>query len=223
MNEHTKVRVWDIPTRLFHWVLAALVSVSIYTGLDGGFEEMDYHMISGYSILGLVVFRVIWGFIGGHYARFCTFLRLGKVVPYTQNLFKRDQAPAAGHNPLGALSVLAMLLVLLTQAVTGLFANDDLFLEGPLVHLASDEFSDLMTTIHHYSVEALYVLIGLHLLAIVFYELFKRQRLILPMLTGHKQLPATSVTEISLMRELSSALILISALAGGVYYLVNFV
>jgi len=223
MNEHIKVRVWDIPTRLFHWVLAALVSVSIYTGLDGGFEEMDYHMLSGYSILGLVLFRVIWGFIGGHYARFCTFLNPGKVVSYTQNLFKPDQAPAAGHNPLGALSVLAMLLVLLTQAVTGLFANDDLFLEGPLVHLASDEFSDFMTTIHHYSAEALYVLIGLHLLAIVFYELFKRQRLILPMLTGHKQLPATAVTEIGLMRELTTALILISALAGGVYYLVNFV
>lgn len=223
MNEHTKVRVWDIPTRLFHWVLAALVSVSIYTGLDGGFEEMDYHMLSGYSILGLVLFRVIWGFIGGHYARFCTFLKPRKVVSYTQNLLERDQAPAAGHNPLGALSVLAMLLVLLTQAVTGLFANDDLFLEGPLVHLASDEFSDLMTTIHHYSAEALYVLIGLHLFAIVFYELFKRQRLILPMLTGHKQLPATAVTEIGLMRELTSALILISALVGGVYYLVNFV
>ena len=63
MNEHAKVRVWDIPTRLFHWVLAALVSVSIYTGLDGGFEEMDYHMLSGYSILGLVLFRVIWGLL----------------------------------------------------------------------------------------------------------------------------------------------------------------
>lgn len=223
MDEHIKVRVWDIPTRLFHWSLAVLVSVSIYTGLDGGFEEMDYHMLSGYGILALVTFRIAWGFVGGHYARFFTFLPPAQIVPYTRSLFKREQAPSAGHNPLGGLSVVAMLLVLLTQAVTGLFANDDLFLEGPLVHRATDEFSDTMTTIHHYSSDVLYVLIGLHLLAIVFYELFKRQRLILPMLTGRKQLQAPELNELGLVRELLSSLVLISVLAGGVYYLVNFV
>lgn len=223
MSTKNKIRVWDIPVRLFHWSLVILVAISIYTGRNGGFEEMDYHMLSGYAILALVTFRIVWGFVGSHHARFLTFIKPGEIIPYARGLFGRTETPAVGHNPLGALSVIAFLLVLLTQAVTGLFANDDLFLEGPLVHLVEDEFSDRMTTIHHYSSEVLYVLIGLHLLAILLYEFYKKQKLILPMITGRKLLTAEHGEDIGIVRELLSALVLFGALSGGVYYLVNFV
>ena len=223
MTTAMKKRVWDIPLRLFHWSLVILVATCIYTGNNGGFSEMDYHMLSGYAILTLVVFRVAWGFIGGRRARFWAFIKPAGLIPYLKDLFSRDQKASLGHNPLGGISVLAMLAVLLTQAMTGLFANDDLFLEGPLVHLVEDEFSDQMTSIHHISAEILYVLVGLHLVAILFYEIYKGQRLILPMITGRKLSVEEGGSDISLARELVSALVLISALSGAVYYLVNYV
>ena len=183
---------------------------------------MDYHMISGYGILTLVIFRVIWGLIGSTHSRFRSFVNLSELIPYTRRLLKRDQAKIAGHNPLGALSIIAMLLVLGTQATTGLFANDDIFLKGPLVHLVDDATSDRLTTVHHFCAKALYVLIGLHLAAIIFHEIYKRERLLLPMISGYKKGLPASVDKPSFRREYVTASGLLATCAGFVYWLVKY-
>lgn len=218
-----KQRVWDLPLRLFHWALALLVAFSLYTGINGGFREMDYHMMSGYGILTLVIFRVIWGIIGSTHSRFRSFINLSELIPYTRRLLNRDQTSIAGHNPLGALSIVAMLLVLGTQATTGLFANDDISLEGPLVHLVDDATSDRLTTVHHFCAKALYVLIGLHLTAIIFHELCQKDRLVLPMISGYKKGLPTSADKPSFMRESVNASILLAACAGFIYWLIKYV
>ena len=218
-----KQRVWDLPLRLFHWSLSLLVAFSLYTGINGGFSEMDYHMISGYGILTLVIFRVIWGLIGSTHSRFRSFVNLSELIPHTRRLLKRDQAKIAGHNPLGALSIIAMLLVLGTQATTGLFANDDIFLEGPLVHLVDDATSDRLTTVHHFCAKALYVLIGLHLAAIIFHEIYQRERLVLPMISGYKKGLPAPVDKPSFTREYVTASGLLATCAGFVYWLVKYV
>lgn len=222
-SKPTKQRVWDLPLRLFHWTLVLLVTFSLYTGINGGFKEMDYHMLSGYGILTLVIFRVIWGIIGTKHSRFRSFINLPELIPYSKRLLHRDKTSIAGHNPLGALSIVAMLLVLSTQATTGLFANDDIFLEGPLVHLVDDATSDRLTTVHHFCAKVLYVLIGLHLAAIIFHELYQRDRLILPMISGYKKGLSTSADKPSLVRESVTASILLAACAGFVYWLIKYV
>lgn len=231
-----KIRVWDIPVRLFHWSLVALVAVCIYTGNTGGFKEMDYHMLSGYIILALILFRIAWGFAGTRYAKFSAFIKPRLIAGYAKGLFNKTSGTTVGHNPLGALSVLALLLVLGTQVSTGLFANDDIFIEGPLAHLVDDETSDELTSIHHLNVKVLYGLLGLHVLAILFYELFKRERLLLAMISGHKRVTqADSATKtgaaanaaapvsirFSWIREVLAAALLMAAAAAIVYYLIN--
>jgi cytochrome b len=219
----TATRIWDLPLRLFHWALVVLVSISIYTGLSGGFYEMDYHMMSGYGILALVLFRIIWGFIGSTHSRFVSFVSLRSLLPYSRRLFRREPSSMPGHNPLGALSVLAFIAVLIIQASTGLFANDDIFLEGPLTHLVSDETSDLLTTVHHINVKVLFGLLGLHLLAIAFHELYKNERLVSPMFTGKKKGFDTNATKPVPVIELGTAMAILAMTAGFVYGLITYV
>ena len=222
-----KVRVWDLPVRLFHWLLFVLVTISLYTGFTGGFYEMDYHMLSGYGILGLVLFRIGWGFFGSTYSRFSSLVRPGEILPYLRDLKHGVHKPAAGHNPLGGLSVIAMLLVLALQATTGMFANDDIMLEGPLVHLVSDETSDQLTSIHHYNKWLLLVLLTLHILAIAFYEIIKKERLILPMISGRKEAVIVAdgkpslAKEPSLVKEVGAAICVGLIAAGITYYIVT--
>ncbi|MDZ7684035.1 MAG: cytochrome b/b6 domain-containing protein [Gammaproteobacteria bacterium] len=167
--------VWDLPTRIFHWLLVVLVSLSLYTGFVGGFEEMDWHMYSGYAILTLILFRLAWGVFGSYNARFTTFVRgPGAIMAYVRSL--RSSPPGVGHSPLGGVSVLAILLAICVQAATGLFATDDIFIEGPLVHLVSDDMSGELTRIHNLNRWIIIALIGLHLTAIAFYQLIKTGR-----------------------------------------------
>lgn len=185
------VRVWDLPTRLFHWSLVLLVAVSIYTGNVGGLREMDLHKLSGYAILALVLFRLVWGFVGSPRSRFADFVRGPRaVLAYTRSLLGKAHQSFAGHNPMGGLSVVAMLLSLLLQAVTGLFARDDILTEGPLVKYVSNGMSRTLTGIHHLNATVLYVLIGLHLAAVFGYLFFRKDNLIKPMLTGRKVVAA---------------------------------
>lgn len=223
--KNQKVRVWDGPLRVFHWSLVILIAVSIYTGEVGGFQEMDYHMQSGYVLLGLILFRIVWGFLGSYHARFVNFTRVRALPDYVRGLFNRGKT-SVGHNPLGALNVYALLIVVLIQAITGLFADDDIFTSGPLVHLISSDTGDLITSIHHINAKVLYVLIALHLVAILFYEFFHRDRLILPMITGKKALPEDAAQQVEpprVWRELITAVVIGGIAAGGVYYLINYV
>nr|MDJ0876797.1 cytochrome b/b6 domain-containing protein [Desulfobacterales bacterium] len=190
MNEHASTRtvlVWDLPLRLFHWTTLVLVAICLLTG-KLGLDWLNVHMTSGYGVLALVLFRLVWGMVGGYHARFSSFLRgPGTVWRHAAGLFKKDAPPHLGHNPLGGWSIMAMLGALLLQATAGLFANDDIFTEGPLYPLVSKAASDMLTRIHRINADVISVLIAIHILAVLFYLVVKRDNLIGPMIHGRKR------------------------------------
>jgi cytochrome b len=182
----TEVKVWDAWVRLFHWLLVVLVMVLFVTGNIGG-NWLEWHKLAGFTVLGLVIFRVIWGFAGSHHARFTSFVRgPGTVIGYMKAMLSGNAERHLGHNPMGALSVVALLLVLGVQAVTGLFANDDIMLEGPYASLVSKATSDFVTKIHHINSKILIALAVLHMLAIGYYFFAKKENLVKAMVTGRK-------------------------------------
>ena len=131
-----KARIWDLPTRLFHWVFAALIVFSFVTGKMG---QMEWHVLSGKTILALLLFRIAWGFAGGGYARFVEFVKgPGETIGYALGVLRGTARRYLGHNPLGGWSIVAMLVLVALQASTGLFATDDIYTDGPLAHLVSD-------------------------------------------------------------------------------------
>lgn len=179
-------RVWDLPTRLFHWALAGAVTAATVTGKIGG-EWIEWHGRSGLFILGLVIFRLVWGFVGSPTARFASFVR----GPAAIRAYLRGQWQGIGHNPLGALAVLALLGLTAAQVASGLFANDDITFQGPLAALISKEDSDHARALHTLVFYGLSAVVGLHLAAIAFYTRVKKQSLVKPMLTGwHEPHPA---------------------------------
>ncbi|MDZ7868702.1 MAG: cytochrome b/b6 domain-containing protein [Rheinheimera sp.] len=181
---HT-IRVWDLPTRLFHWALVACVIGLVITANIGG-SWMEWHGRLGYAVLSLLLFRIVWGFIGGHWSRFGSFL----YGPSAVLAHLRGMSPTehrVGHNPLGMLSVLALMAVLLLQVSTGLFSDDEIAFTGPLVGLVSGDTVS-QATWYHKSVGKLLLiaLVALHLLAILFYRWFKKDNLVRPMVLGDK-------------------------------------
>jgi cytochrome b len=174
-----KAYVWDLPTRLFHWSLVILVVAAFVTAKVGG-NAMVWHGRIGLAIIGLLVFRIVWGFVGSTYARFLQFVR----GPGTIRAYLRGEWSGLGHNPLGALSVLALLGILTIQATTGLFSNDDIAFEGYLVPLIGMEASSSITGFHHLLEKILMALVALHVGSIVFYAHVKKHNLVKPMLTG---------------------------------------
>ncbi|HNQ75660.1 MAG TPA: cytochrome b/b6 domain-containing protein [Pseudothauera hydrothermalis] len=181
-----RIRVWDLPTRLFHWSMVAVVAGAILTGLNGG-NMMVHHQRLGVILVGLIAFRLAWGFLGSHTARFGSFVRgPGAIVAYL-----RGQWHGIGHNPLGALSVLALLALFGFQAISGLFANDDIAFEGPLRTLVDKSTSDWITGIHASMLWWLLALVALHVGAVLFYAHAKKDNLVRPMLTGWKEVDDT--------------------------------
>lgn len=182
------IQVWDLPTRLFHWILVGLVICSFITGKIG-VSAMRYHEWSGVAILVLIVFRLVWGLIGGRQSRFSAFVKGPTAVfRYASTLFSKDSKQYIGHNPLGGWSILAMLTSLFVQAGTGLFANDDILTEGPFYYLVSKTTSDWLTGVHRLNQNILAFLVAIHLGAIIFHLVVKRENLIKPMITGRKTL-----------------------------------
>jgi cytochrome b len=175
-----KVRVWDVPTRLFHWLLVVLFAFSWWSAEQ---REMAWHQLSGTILLGLLAFRILWGFIGGSTARFTTFLKSPRrALSYLRS---RPAAATAGHNPLGGYGVIAMLTLLATQISSGLFAVDvDGVESGPLSFLVSFEAGRSAAAVHEVSFNILLGLIALHLAAVLYYTVVKRQPLIRRMITG---------------------------------------
>lgn len=180
-----KVVVWDLPVRVFHILLASLLVAAVVTAKLGG-NALEWHMKIGYALLGLLLFRVLWGFLGGSHARFSSFLRGPKAI---LSYLKNGEPWPVGHNPLGALAVVAILLVLGLQVLSGLFANDDVMIEGPFVALISKDLSDTITSWHLKGQYAIYFLIGLHLGAVFYHRLYKGEDILRPMITGRKWLP----------------------------------
>ena len=179
-----KIRIWDLPTRSFHWSLVLLIVFSFVTAKIGG-NWMYWHFYSGYAILSLITFRILWGFVGGRYARFGSFLfSPAQILQYLRNA--PNAVKTLGHNPVGSLSVFALIGFVGLQAVTGLFSNDDISEEGPLVRFVSNATSNWFTSIHNLNEKMLLVLVLTHVGAVLFYLLRKKENLIKPMISGDK-------------------------------------
>jgi len=177
-----KIRLWDLPTRLFHWGFAVAVLGAIVTDL---LENITWHSYFGYTALVLVVFRIIWGFVGPHHARFSSFV---PSVSSLKTFFKDKTVSPLGHNPLGALSVIAMLLIVLVQATSGLFTDDEISFQGPLSKFLSEDMVKIMNEIHETNHVLVYGIVALHLIAIFYYQRIKKNNLIGPMVYGDKEI-----------------------------------
>jgi cytochrome b len=197
MNEetHVEVKVWDVPIRIFHWVIALLLVFQFVTGKMGG-DLMQWHAYSGYTLLVLVVFRILWGFAGSTHARFASFLA-GPVTTlrFARRLFSRQAVPQLGHNPLGGWNVIAMIASLAFQAASGLFANDGASAEGPLAQLVSLDVSNRLTELHRWNLNLLLLLSAVHVGGVLFHWVVKKENLITPMFTGIKSVPEALVRE----------------------------
>ncbi len=223
--------VWDLPLRLFHWLLVLSIAASWYTAenseeylsIGRGYTYIESHLWLGYWALGLIAFRLVWGVIGPKHARFASFVPGPKrLIAYTRTFFKRDSQPAAGHNPMGALVVLLMLLMVGAQAVTGLFLIDNTEVWAAPFHpsVEAATASKLMS-FHHFNFDTLFWVICLHVLAILFYRVFKRQRLVGAMVTGRKPAEIVAQHEVIRSSQLWKALIVGLVCAGGVYLLLQ--
>jgi cytochrome b len=202
-----KQLIWDIPTRLFHWILVICILAQYATAkwLD---SATQWHFYIGYFTLGLLCFRIIWGVVGPTYARFSQFVKgPSAVAHYLSTLFKRDSVPVAGHNPLGGWFVIVMLSLLLIQGISGLFMTDDIFLDGPYRAAVGDDVLSLMNTLHHLAFDILLYVIALHIGAIIFYSVYKKQKLVPPMLHGKKHSTSAGITHSYLLRAIVVALI----------------
>jgi hypothetical protein len=178
------IRVWDLPLRLFHWLLVLCIIGSIVSVNLGG-NAMEWHAYFGYSILTLLIFRIVWGFIGSTHARFISFSPNPKsILNYLQGKAPR----VLGHNPIGALSVFALLLVLSIQVITGLFSDDEIAFQGPLAKYVSNSLVSIFSEIHESNQVVIYTLIAIHIAAIIYYKKFKGEDLITPMISGDKEI-----------------------------------
>ena len=185
------ILIWDLPLRVFHWllVLCVLGAVFCVEVLD---DAMQWHGYFGYCILVLVSFRIVWGFIGPVHARFTSFVP----TPNRQKKYLQGKtAGGLGHNPLGALSVIGLLVVLAVQAGTGLFADDEIAFQGPLSKYVPNFVVELMSKAHEINHTFIYCLIALHLAAIFFYQKVKGEDLIRPMIFGEKHLDVDEHTQ----------------------------
>lgn len=183
-----RARLWDGPVRIVHWLLVALILVA---WLTAG-QNMTLHRWSGYAVIGLLIFRIYWGLFGSESARFASFVKGPRaVIAYARTLGSRTAVEHPGHNPVGALSVAALLLLVLVQATLGLFAVDVDGLEsGPLSYLVEFETGRLAAEWHELTFRFLQGLIVLHVAAVLFYLVYKRQNLIGAMITGRRAFSA---------------------------------
>lgn len=198
MQTKQHIKVWDLPVRLFHWgaVACFLVSWASASWFD---NAMEIHLYSGYAMLTLVLFRIIWGFAGSTTARFSNFVRDPRsLAAYARTLRHRAPSLYLGHNPGGGWAVVIMLALLLFQVLTGLFSTDDSgSVRGPLAHLISDDASDTISTIHSVAFDFLIAVIGIHIAAVFFYRIFKHDNLITAMINGTRNIiPGMTIPEL---------------------------
>lgn len=183
------IPVWDLPLRLFHWILVSVIPISWLTA-EAGIEWMQVHTWVGLLALALLVFRLLWGFWGTPTARFVQFVRGPKAAAgYARGLLHGREAHRIGHNPLGAYMVLLLLVLVAIQAATGLFSSDDIFIEGPLAGYLGSDARDFVTSWHHFNFNLLIAAIGVHIAAALWYWIVRKNNLIGPMVTGHSRDP----------------------------------
>jgi cytochrome b len=213
-----RVRVWDLPTRLFHWLLVVAVLGCVITGNIKG-NAMIWHMRFGLLVLALLSFRVIWGLVGGYWSRFSTFIYgPASVFAYLRGV-PRSVLHTVGHNPLGAFSVFALLAILGIQVTTGLMADDEIAFSGPLATKVSAATATLMTGWHKtWGKFIILALVLLHIGAIVFYKLVKKESLVAPMVKGDKELPFDCPPSQDAMAQRAVAAVIFAACLGMVWW-----
>jgi cytochrome b len=215
------IKIWDLPTRLFHWLLVLLVAGLFITGSVGG-NWMEWHMRLGYGVFVLLLFRLAWGVLGGHWSRFVNFVPTPKrLLAYLNG---DPSVPPVGHNPLGALSVLAMLLILTLQVGTGLISDDEIAFTGPWIGWVSSATSGLATGYHkNYGKIIILSLVFIHVIAIIFYTFFKKKPLIKAMVHGQQQAaaPTTLPASADAVRERLLALVVMGLCSALVWWLVS--
>ena len=209
------MRSWDLPTRLFHWVLVVLLFTSWLSERE---DWMRLHVWCGLTVLTLLLFRVIWGFIGSDTARFSWFLKNPlEAVRHLMHLPRREPDTEAGHNAAGGWMVIVLLAILFLQVGTGLCANDDVMTEGPLARIVGKDDSDWLTHIHHLNFIVIEIAVVLHVLAIVTYRVLKGHNLLLPMITGKKRLPGATPAPRMMHPIVALIVLAVCALAVGLF------
>ena len=211
--------VWDLPLRLFHWLLVTSMIAS-YVTAKLGFDWMQWHFYLGYWTIGLLVFRMLWGIFGPRHARFGSFIHNPSAIwLYLKGMFNPESARSIGHNPVGGLMVLLMLLLVAVQAGTGLFTTDAVVWAGPYNPSVSESTAGFLSTVHDWNFNFIIGAVVLHIGAILFYAFYKKQNLVVPMLHGH--LPAVMVPEHEAIKssQLFKALVVSLVAAGFVYWL----
>ena len=221
------IRVWDLPIRLFHWLLVVCIVGSFVT-INLGDEFIQWHAYFGYSILTLLIFRIVWGFVGSTHARFASFLPTKKAI---FDYLSGSSPRVLGHNPIGAISVFALIFVLCVQVLTGLFVDDEVSFQGPLAKYVSGSISSFLSEIHEGNQVVIYTLIAIHIAAIWYYKKFKGENLIKPMISGDKEIDPSEEAKylpVDLDRDSKDgvlqrgfALILLSVIAVAVGYLIT--
>jgi len=216
------VKVWDISIRLFHWSLVVLIGFLWWSGTEG--VEMDNHVLAGYTVLGLIIYRIVWGFLGSYHARFINFIRSPiktiKSIPDVMSV--HSDSHYVGHNPVGGWMVVALILILLAQGFSGLGTTDDIFIDGPLVPYLSDQWISRLSDIHLLLPDFLIGLVVLHLAAVLFHDAFKRERLIKAMITGVKKVPLSMAQSVR-QSELPAVrfLVVVALLSGIGWWLIS--
>ena len=203
------MRVWDAPTRLFHWLIVLLVPAA-YISIKGGFPAV--HLAIGYTMLALLLFRLVWGFAGSDTARFSRFLTSPRAaLRHLRHLTVREADTQIGHNAAGGWMVALMLVLLATQVTTGLCARDRHQNAGPLAKYFDDGTVKLLSTIHAINFKLIFAAAVIHVLVVGVYVFVKRQDLVRPMVTGKKRLPAATRAP-RMASPLLAALVLAAAL-----------
>ncbi len=221
MPEHLRqpVRVWDLPTRAFHWTLALCLVTSVVTAKIGG-GAMDWHFRAGYVMLTLLAFRLVWGLVGGRWSRFASFIYApATVLRYLRGQTRPGEHLDVGHNPLGSFSVFGLLAILAVQVATGLVADDEIAYSGPLNGLVETATAALATSWHKtWGQWIILGLVGLHVAAILYYLLAKGVNLVRPMLQGDKALPAGTPHSADGMAQRVLAVVVVMLCAAGAYW-----
>lgn len=217
-----RVRVWDLPTRLFHWLLAACVIGSVLSAKIGG-NAMVWHFRFGYVVFTLLAFRLLWGVVGGRWSRFASFVYApATLLRYLRGASRPDEHHEVGHSPLGALSVFALLAILAAQVGSGLFADDEISNTGPLIKFVSGATSSLLTSWHKtFGQGIILTLVVLHVAAIVMYRVRRGRDLVRPMLVGDKLLPTDVPASADSLATRGLAALLLAACAAGVAWLIS--
>jgi cytochrome b len=208
-----KIRIWDLPLRLFHWLLVVAVIGSFVSVKLGG-NAMIWHGRFGYIVLSLIFFRLIWGFVGTRHARFAQFIKSPKAI----FAYLKNPTETPGHSPLGAISVIVLLGLFLSQALAGLFASDDIAFDGPLVKYVASAWVELLTSFHRLNEWVLLALVGVHVGAILYYKYAKKINLISAMITGDKEWADTAPLVQDDTKVRLKAMALLMAIALIMYY-----